>query len=158
MSELLMSNLPVDEFSCEELKELYHLRWTIETSYNHLKNRMKLEEFSGNSTTLVLQDIYADVLLYNLVALNIIEANYKRPVDQANGKYTIKRNFNKSLGIMKRYLFKAIENYKDKEKYKEYMLEIDRNIEENLVWVEKSRTCERQTSINKDSRSYKNAY
>lgn len=45
--EFLISDLPMDEYSIDDLKELYHLRWTIETSYNRLKNRMKLEKFSG---------------------------------------------------------------------------------------------------------------
>ncbi|WP_418658343.1 hypothetical protein [Clostridioides difficile] len=46
---------------------MYHLRWTIETSYNRLKNRMKLEKFSGFKEILIYQDIYADIWLYNLI-------------------------------------------------------------------------------------------
>ena len=45
--EILLTNLTEDEFDINALKELYHLRWNIETHYNILKNRMKLEEFSG---------------------------------------------------------------------------------------------------------------
>lgn len=56
-TELLLSNLPIDEFDINDLKELYHLRWNIETSYNRLKNRMKLEEFSGYKPVLIYQDI-----------------------------------------------------------------------------------------------------
>ena len=66
--EYLISNLPMDEYSIDDLKELYHLCWTIETSYNHLKNRMKLEEFSEFKEILIYQDIYADIWLYNLIS------------------------------------------------------------------------------------------
>lgn len=65
--EYLISNLPMNEYSIDDLKELYHLRWTIETSYNRLKNRMKLEKFSGFKEILIYQDIYADIWLYNLI-------------------------------------------------------------------------------------------
>ncbi|MCR0487373.1 transposase, partial [[Clostridium] innocuum] len=51
--EYLISNLPMNEYSIDDLKELYHLRWTIETSYNRLKNRIKLEEFSGFKEILI---------------------------------------------------------------------------------------------------------
>ena len=43
--EILLTNLTDDEFDIEALKELYHLRWNVETAYNVLKNRMKIEEF-----------------------------------------------------------------------------------------------------------------
>ena len=65
--EFLISDLPMDEYSIDDLKELYHLRWTIETSYNRLKNRMKLEKFRGFKEILIYQDIYADIWLYNLI-------------------------------------------------------------------------------------------
>ena len=51
--EFLISDLPMDEYSIDDLKELYHLRWTIETSYNRLKNRIKLEEFRGFKEILI---------------------------------------------------------------------------------------------------------
>jgi len=35
--EVLISNLPFDEFSTQDLKELYHFRWEIETSFRQLK-------------------------------------------------------------------------------------------------------------------------
>ena len=37
--EYLITNLPPDEFSLEEIKELYHLRWGIETSFRELNYR-----------------------------------------------------------------------------------------------------------------------
>jgi IS4 transposase len=35
--EVLLTNLPEDEFSVSELKELYAMRWGIETSFRDLK-------------------------------------------------------------------------------------------------------------------------
>lgn len=157
-TEILLSNLPMDKFDTQELKELYHKRWTIETSYNQLKNRMKLEEFSGYKADLVLQDIYADVWCYNVVALNILEANYKRPIEQLNGKYTVKRNFNKSLGIVKRLLLKLLVYHDDIELRKKYQEQLADNIDSNLVWVENNRTVSRKTALNKSEISYRKTY
>lgn len=146
--ELLVSNLPVDEFSTEELKEIYHLRWDIETSYNHLKNRMKMEEFSGYHPELILQDIYADAWIFNIVSLKIMQANIEEPIDQSNEMYTVKRNFNKALGIIKRLLVKAIMS-EDNESRKKYTDQIDENIRANITRIKRNRTFERKNSVNK---------
>ena len=45
--EVLATNLDENEFSKNDLKELYGKRWTIETGYDKLKNFIELEEFSG---------------------------------------------------------------------------------------------------------------
>jgi hypothetical protein len=80
--EYLITNLPEEQYTSEQLKELYWCRWNTETSYNRLKNRMKLEEFSGYSPELILQDIYADAWMYNIVALKLIEAEEKKPLEE----------------------------------------------------------------------------
>lgn len=155
--ELLISNLPKDNFSIDDLKDIYHKRWEIETSYNRLKNRMNIEEFSGYDTNLVLQDIYADTWLFNLVAFSILEANYKKPLEQKNGKYTIKHNFNKSIGIMKRLVLKILmcADPKDRTKYVE---QLDTNIESNIVWVENNRENIRKNAVNKSKISYRKTH
>lgn len=152
--EHLISNLPQEEFTAEELKELYHLRWGTETSYERLKSRMKMEEFSGVKPTLIMQDIYADCWMFNLVALKIMYANEHKPIDKQNGSYTIRRNFNKSIGVMKKYLLKVLVQGDTTALDK-----IDRNIESELCWVKnEDRSFARKTAVNKDSMSYKNTY
>ena len=47
--EVLATNLSQTEFHTEEIKELYHMRWGIETAYETLKNRLQLENFTGYS-------------------------------------------------------------------------------------------------------------
>ena len=155
--ELLVSNLPIDEFSIEDLKELYHLRWDIETSYNHLKNRMKMEEFSGYHPNLILQDIYADVWLFNLVSLMIFQKNEENPIEQNNERYTVKRNFNKAIGTTKKLLLKAVlaedENTRNK-----YMSQIEDNLLSNITKIKKGRVFERRKGVNKSKISYRNTY
>jgi len=159
-TELLISNLPTESFSFSDTKELYHLRWKIETSYNRLKNRMKLEEFSGYKPVLIYQDIYADVWMYNLISLSIIEANEKAPLElkEANGEYDLKRNFNKAVGIMKKYFIQAL-IYPHTDASKRALKIIEDNIKNNIVWIKKGdRYYSRSTGVNRPSMSYKKTY
>lgn len=50
-------------------KELYWLRWGVETFYDVLKNRLGLENFSGLSAEAVRQDFHASVLLTGMESI-----------------------------------------------------------------------------------------
>lgn len=156
--EYLITNLPEETFTIEDLKDGYWKRWPIETSYNNLKNRMKMEEFSGYKPELILQDFYADMWMYNMIALKIIRANEMKPVKQTNGEYTIKRNFNKAIGTMKRLFLKALMEPSEEERNR-IMAIIDSNIESNLTWIKnENRVFERKTAVNKSKISYRKTY
>lgn len=156
--EYLITNLPEELVSTEELKEAYWLRWNVETSYNRMKNRMGMEEFSGYKPNLILQDIYADAWMYNLVSLKIKEANENKPLEQKDGEYTVSRNFNKSAGVLKTYLLKALMSEDESER--ERLLErIDNTVASSLNWVKNgTRSFERKSSVNKSAVSYRKTY
>lgn len=156
--EYLITNLPKDIVSTDELKDAYWLRWGIETSYNRLKNRMGMEEFSGHSPDLILQDIYADTWMYNLVSLKIMEANETEPLEQKDGEYTVSRNFNKSVGVLKTYLLKSLMSEDESERTR--LLErIDNTIASSLNWVKTgNRSFERKSSLNKSAMTYRKTY
>lgn len=156
--ERLMTNLPAENFTADDLKNCYWKRWGIESSYGRVKNRMKLEEFSGYKPQLILQDFYADTWMYNLVSLKIMYANEQKPVEQGDGRYTIKRNFNKTLGVMKHLLLKALMAESDAER-DQAMRAIDTNIEASLIWVKDGeRKFERKAPVNKSDISYRKTY
>jgi len=67
-SEKLVTNL-FDELTPDELKELYHKRWAIETNYRFLKRNTYLEVFTGESVTAVLQDFYSSILVLNMATI-----------------------------------------------------------------------------------------
>lgn len=66
--ETLITNLTDSSFSAEDFKYLYHLRWGIEEKYDELKNKLKIEAFSGVTPVAVLQDFYATMFLTNMVS------------------------------------------------------------------------------------------
>ena len=59
-TEKLVTNLP-DDFSVDNLAQLYGKRWGIETNYLFLKRKMMVEIFIGETVTAVLQDFHASV-------------------------------------------------------------------------------------------------
>lgn len=72
-TEILVTNLFEKEFSKEKLAQIYKMRWGIETGYDNLKNRLCVENFSGTSKTVVLQDFYATIFLWNLTGMLAFE-------------------------------------------------------------------------------------
>lgn len=52
--EVLITNLPTETFDCQQIGELYHMRWGIETAYETLKDRLQIENFTGTKPIIVL--------------------------------------------------------------------------------------------------------
>lgn len=67
--EYLATNLFDSHISQQMFRKLYFYRWPVETKYKELKSRLAIEEFSGTTTTSVLQEFYINVLLSNLSSL-----------------------------------------------------------------------------------------
>lgn len=82
--ETLLSTLKMDLFSKQDLKELYNLRWTIETDYDRLKNILEMENFTGQRRIIIEQDIYSKIFLLNLLL------TFKKDADKENTRKTKK--------------------------------------------------------------------
>lgn len=63
--ECIITNLPTNEFDSAELKELYRMRWGIETSFRELKYAIGLTHFHAKKTEYIKQEIWARLILYN---------------------------------------------------------------------------------------------
>jgi hypothetical protein len=74
-TEVLITNLWEEEgHPVSQFKELYFMRWGIETNISLQKNIMQLESFSGLSVAAVEQDFYATVFMANLHSALIKDA------------------------------------------------------------------------------------
>lgn len=101
--EKLVTNLPASEFSPGDLKELYHLRWGVETCFQMLKDRLQAENMTGTKPILIEQDIYASAYLLN-VAFDIAnEADAAALAAGAPDRYRHRMTVNRSfaLGVVK---------------------------------------------------------
>lgn len=101
-TEVLITNLwETEGHPDNQFKELYFMRWGIETNISMQKNIMQLESFSGLSVTAVEQDFYATVFMANLHSVLIKDAQQTTETAAVNRKYPMKINKNKSFGKLK---------------------------------------------------------
>ena len=64
--EVLLTNLPQNIMSKDDLEYLYSKRWGIETNYNTMKNRFYMEQYSSKKRQGIEQDVYAKFLIFNI--------------------------------------------------------------------------------------------
>ena len=62
--ETLATNLP-RSFTLEEIKELYHARWGIETAFRELKYGLNLVNLHGKNENFVKQEIFSAMIMSN---------------------------------------------------------------------------------------------
>ena len=99
--ECLLTNLTEDEMTFEELKEIYHLRWGIETSFRDLKYTVGMLYFHSSNQQLIRQEIYASLTLFNFSRIII---NNTPPDQKEEWKYHYKVNFKTALTNIRLYL------------------------------------------------------
>lgn len=102
-NEILITNIFDKNFTIEDFAELYHMRWNIEEKYDDLKNKLEIENFSGNSNIAVLQDFYATMFLNNIASMMALdcEEEIKEHCKTKQLKYKYKANISLTISIMK---------------------------------------------------------
>ncbi len=78
---LVTTLIAAEMYSAEELASMYHRRWTIETSFGHLKTTMKMNVLKCQTVDGVLKELAVFVLIYNLVRLVMLEASRRQKVE-----------------------------------------------------------------------------
>ena len=102
--EVLLTNLTDDEFSVSELKELYAMRWGIETSFRDLKYSLALSYFHSKKTENIIQEIFAKLTLYNFAELITSHVVIKHK----NRKHSYRINFAAAVHICRNFFLKNI--------------------------------------------------
>lgn len=101
-SEILATNLPRETFPEECFAEIYHMRWGIETAYEVLKDRLKIENFTGIRPTIIEQDINSTIYVSNLAEDIICDIEEEDKEHLKNDyKHTMQINRNLSIGLLK---------------------------------------------------------
>lgn len=102
--ELLITNLKSEEFSSSDLKDLYSMRWGIETSFRSLKYTFGLLFFHSKKAECILQEVFAKLTMYNFTQLITSHVVVK----QKRRKLAYKINFSASVHICRNFLLKNI--------------------------------------------------
>src|SRR5690606_1703382 len=84
-----------------QFKELYFKRWGVETFYDELKNKLRVEHFSGYSNQSILQDFKAALFVSNVQTLIVSELEDELKESNHGKKYDYKINTNVSYGLLK---------------------------------------------------------
>jgi hypothetical protein len=86
--ETVITNLDEEEFSSSELKELYHLRWGIESSFRELKYAVGLLNLHAKKVDYIKQEIFACLTTYNyceaIITHTLINHKKKKNLYQVN--------------------------------------------------------------------------
>ena len=98
---LATSLIDEKEYLTKIFKELYFMRWDIETNYDHLKNQIEIENFSGRTVLAIEQDFYASILMANFQSLIIKDTEKEMNLEDKKKKHPYKINRNLSFAYMK---------------------------------------------------------
>lgn len=142
--EILITSL-LDEsvYRNDIFKDLYFQRWKVETFYDELKNKLRVEHFSGYSKQIIEQDFEASLFVSNVQSLIVVELNNEIKTHKAskNTKYEYKINTALSYGILKNKVISIFLNPQESENtlkelkgiFKKYLVPIrpDRKYERN---------------------------
>ena len=98
--ECIITNLPQEDFTMEEIKKLYAMRWGIETSFRELKYAIGLACFHSKKVEYIMQEIYARLILYNyceIITMNVV-------IHQKNTKHVYQMNYTMAIHICRYFL------------------------------------------------------
>ncbi len=98
--ENIITNLPSDEFSLEQIKHIYHLRWGQETSFRDLKHTIGTANFHSKSPEYIGFEILCRMTLYNFCTIITIEV----PIKKRTGKWEYQVNLSMAIKICFEFL------------------------------------------------------
>tara|TARA_R110000868_G_scaffold407592_1_gene689180 strand:+ start:301 stop:1476 length:1176 start_codon:yes stop_codon:yes gene_type:complete len=142
--EILMTSLLDGQlYPTAHFKALYFKRWGVETFYDELKNKLKVEHFSGYSNQSIHQDFKATLFVSNVQTLIVSELEDELKVSNKEKKYNYKVNTNISYGLLKN---RVVELFLEEQNPKMDMVETLKSMfKSHLVPIRPNRKHERNS-------------
>ena len=150
---IYFTNLSEEEFSADEVIELYSKRWDIEISYKTMKTTQEIERHISSNGDVARNDIYAKVLFHNIVGVLRKEINHELEKRQTEKKYVV--NITQLHVIVYEINFLNCMMYNLKEKIKERIDNIMKIIDKIKVPVRPNRHYQRWGRVMPSSPSYR---
>lgn len=89
--ENIITNLPAEDFTSDEIQYLYGLRWGIETSFRELKHTIGAMNFHSKKREHIEMEVWARLILYNFCSIVtghvVIHQKSRKHIHQVN--YTV---------------------------------------------------------------------
>ena len=116
--ERLLTNIPPEIMTTDEIYHIYGDRWIIETNHNTLKNRHEIENYTSNEKENIKQDVYSTLINYNIsmnyynICNKLVENKMRKEgkITDNNDKYEYKVDFANLIRNLNENLFKMIIN------------------------------------------------
>ncbi len=157
-TEKIVTNIGPDVLSAADLKNIYHLRWGVETCFQMLKDRLQMENFTGSKPMLIEQDVYASAYLLNVAFDMANEADARICVGSAGKPYKHEMTVNRSLaiGILKDEFMRLVLSGEGERS--SIMDGIAEELRRNLVPVRKNRSYPRKDPKANRANRYSNTH
>lgn len=98
--EVLVTNLNRFEFPLKKMKDMYHLRWDIETSFRELKYALSGISFHSRKDDFVEMELYSHLIMFNVVSRTINAVNVPQS-DTCKYEYVV--SFKDAVTIVRKY-------------------------------------------------------
>jgi hypothetical protein len=98
--ETVITNLAESGFPPDELKNIYRMRWGIETSFRELKYTIGLTNFHAKKQEFIVQEVFARIIMYNfaeMITLHVV-------ISQTGTQHTYKVNFTVAVHVCRHFL------------------------------------------------------
>lgn len=127
--EYLLTNLSQSKFSEDQLKEIYRLRWGIETSYRYLKYTSGLNHIHSLKPEFIFQEIYAKLTAYNFCSAVMKCISIKETIARKHNHKIEKTYF---IKVCLRFLQNKIANIEELVKKRKVPVRAGRKFERNI--------------------------
>lgn len=97
--ETIATSLP-SSFTIKDIKELYHMRWGIETSFRDLKYSLGLVNLHGKSDAFAEQEIFSNLIAFNFASRISREVVVRQPKGSV---YAYRVTFKMAVALCREY-------------------------------------------------------
>ncbi len=98
--EVLITNLNRFEFPVKKMKELYHIRWDIETSFRELKYALGAVQFHSRKDEFVEMELIAYLIMFNVVSRTINAVSVPQSSEK---KHQYEVSFKDAVTLVRKY-------------------------------------------------------
>jgi len=149
--EVLATSLTdLKKYPYREFKDLYWLRWSIETFFDRIKNRLDFEHFTGKTSLSIKQDFYSTIYVTGLES--ILTQDAQSILDSKKAKRPYKVNRSITFNNIKTYVIELLLSDRDSELIIDELTQLFLSAP---TCVRKNRSRPRETTIRRQANYYK---
>ncbi len=128
-TEYLLTNLPQEKYALNDLKELYRMRWGVETSYRYLKYASGMVHMHSIKPNFIFQEIFAKLTLYNFCTA-VKQCTHAETPGELKHNYVVEKTY--LIKVCIRYLKDMLSDIVSLIEKRKVPVRADRSFERNI--------------------------